>query len=277
MASQVYNSIKPFFDDESVRHFLKVKDIHSLYEAYFTKYGYNNTLTNILIKELGVDPLKYYDGAILNFMFQKCDCLRGQLYFDVYPNITKIGVNSFSQCTNITEVDIGKTIKDVGINAFDGCTNLQRVYFNWRTVPNCCFVRCSSLKEVEIGGDVVSIGEYAFKDDPLLDVVNLIHAKDLHTVHSRAFKNCTNLEHINFNNTKLANIKSYAFDGCSNLRTILLPHTVLEIRQYAFTGCNCLSEIHYAGTRNDWDAIDCHPGAFDNSMIINCSDGVIAL
>lgn len=277
MFSKVYAAIAPFFEDTSVRHFLKKKDIISLYELYFARYGYNPTLSNILVKELGIDVLKYIIGPTLSLMFKNCQCIKGPICFNDYPDLTRIGVECFSHCENITEVDIGETIRDVQINAFDSCTGLEIVNYNVRSISNVCFARCRSLKEVTIGPKVVSIGEYAFKEDSQLNIVDLKRAEQLHTVHRRAFGSCEGLTNLNFSNTKLTNIKSNAFEDCTNLKTIHLPGSVLEIRSQAFIGCKSLNQIFYNGTINNWAFIDCEADAFDQHVVISCTDGVIEL
>lgn len=277
MTSQTYTKLKPFFEYDSVRHFLKKRDMISLYELYFAKYGYNDTLTNLLVQELNMDVLKYILGPTLSLMFKNCQSIKGPIYFDAYPDLTRIGVECFAHCKNITEVDIGETIRDVQINAFDSCTGLERVNYDVRSISNGCFARCDSLKEVTIGPKVVSIGEYAFTEDSQLNLVDLKRAEQLHTVHRKAFGLCEGLTNLNFSNTKLTNIKANAFEDCTNLKSLHLPGSVLEIRSQAFIGCKSLDRIFYNGTLNDWMFVDCESDAFDHQVVISCTDGVVEL
>ena len=44
--------------------------------------------------------------------------------------VTRIGDNTFYNCTNVEAIEIPTTIKSIGYNAFYGCTELEDVYYN---------------------------------------------------------------------------------------------------------------------------------------------------
>ena len=54
----------------------------------------------------------------------------------------------------------------------------------------------------------------------------------------------------------LINIKALAFGACQHLEGVSIPASVVYIGQSAFGGCTQLSHIIYAGTIQQWDAIE---------------------
>lgn len=43
-------------------------------------------------------------------------------------------------------------------------------------------------------------------------------------------------------------ISEAAFEGCTNLQTLVIPYTMKAVGANAFSGCSALSEVYYAGT-----------------------------
>jgi hypothetical protein len=48
-------------------------------------------------------------------------------------SVTKIGSNTFYNCTNMTSINIPSTVSVIEYNAFSGCTGLTSVTVNWTT------------------------------------------------------------------------------------------------------------------------------------------------
>lgn len=61
-------------------------------------------------------------------------------------------------------------------------------------------------------------------------------------ISSSAFKNCTDIQSIKFDNPSIS-IGEYAFMGCTNLRTVNLPLQITHLQPGIFSGCTSLSEI----------------------------------
>lgn len=51
-------------------------------------------------------------------------------------------------------------------------------------------------------------------------------------------------------------IKEDAFFNCKNLTEVIIPDSVTSIENDAFEHCKNLKTIHYAGTKDQWDAIE---------------------
>lgn len=50
-------------------------------------------------------------------------------------------------------------------------------------------------------------------------------------------------------------IGACAFDGCTQMTGIMIPRSVKRIGKDAFSGCSALTEIHWGGTAEEWDAL----------------------
>ena len=103
---------------------------------------------------------------------------------------------------------------NAGMNMPEQCfydvPNIESVVISGAVdVPRDMFGKCTGLKKVTLKNGVRSIGEDAFRD-------------------------CSSLESVIFENTVLEKISDGAFSGCSALSSIVLPDSVTEIEKYAF-------------------------------------------
>ena len=118
----------------------------------------------------------------------------------VGENVTHIGNNTFTSCTNATSVLLPTTLTSIGRNAFLGCNN-------------------ASLTSISIPASVTSIGNYAFKDCSNLATVNI--GSGVTSIGSQAFAGCTSLGTVTIPNS-VTSIDYDAFKGCSSLATVTL-------------------------------------------------------
>lgn len=103
---------------------------------------------------------------------------------------------------------------NAGMNMPEQCfydvPNIESVVISGAVdVPRDMFGKCTELKKVTLKNGVRSIGEDAFRD-------------------------CSSLESVIFENTVLEKISDGAFWGCSALSSIALPNSVTEIERNAF-------------------------------------------
>ena len=62
-------------------------------------------------------------------------------------------------------------------------------------------------------------------------------------------------------------IFGYAFNGCTNLKSISIPKSVKKITSGAFYGCKNLTDIYYAGTKVQWQKITVD----STNTVLNCA------
>ena len=190
-----------------------------------------------------------------------------------YP-VTKIARFAFWRCNEITNVTIPDSIKDIEASAFGHCVGIENV-----AIPNGvtnigqhAFQNCSHLKSVVISPSVRSINCDAFVHccelsgisvDPLNSVYKsengLLLSKDGKTlvigingnvtipngvtsVGEYAFNGFSNLRSIVFPDS-LTTIAKYSFALCSNLRSIAVPSSVTNIANQAFSSCTELANV----------------------------------
>ena len=99
--------------------------------------------------------------------------------------------------------------------------------------------------------------------------------------------NCSSLTSIIIPNS-LTWIGYRAFEGCTSLKSITIPNSVTEIVDSAFADCNSLTTINYAGTKEQWEAINKGREDFDgdyreywkedsNIRVVHCTDGDVEI
>ena len=90
---------------------------------------------------------------------------------------------------------------------------------------------------------VTNIANSAFSDN--IGLLKVEIPNTIRDIGPYAFKNCTALSEITFDNVQ--HIGEGAFANNSALRSITIPPTVLEIGDYAFSNCTALASIEFLG------------------------------
>lgn len=164
-------------------------------------------------------------------MFEKCQKLHSINLLGSHITIPR---RCFCDCTNLTEIDITKTvlIKD---EAFRGCQNLSV-----STIPADTFVAVSAFEESGVTDviieDISKVCNRVFADCKSLKKLTINVADGPTSVSSALVKGCKNLQTVVFTGrTKnLTVIEAAAFKETKNLNTISLPDTIKTISKEAF-------------------------------------------
>lgn len=125
-------------------------------------------------------------------------------------NIMYIGEEAFEDNLLITSVVIPKTVQYIHENAFEGCVNLKEIYF--------------------VSVDKLPVPE-----------------SDLSLIYRTAFSGCTSLEKLDLSNVKVVTLDKVAFQGCTNLKTIVDMHKIVKMDDGAFYGCTSLETADVTG------------------------------
>ena len=181
--------------------------------------------------------------VIPNGNFSRYSDLR-TVKFDGCTGLTEIGLNAFSS-NNIITVDLSDCVNLVSIDdyAFANCVELRTVdlsgcskleYFGVQV-----FSGCSKLTSINFDGctSLVDICMIAFVDCVSLTSVDFSSCINLTRLGVNAFDGCTALTSVDLSNTKITEISSRTFYGCSNL-TILKVPTGTTLSPDALTGCD---------------------------------------
>lgn len=183
--------------------------------------------------------------------------------------VAVIGENAFAGCTKLTEIALPDSVETVKNGAFDGCPRLESisvgtgnqnyasqngilynkaktdfVYIPERVsgavvIPDGitsiaaeAFNGCYGIESITIPDSVTSVGKDAFGGCTNIETATL-------PAHAIGFIPKDSLQTVILTSGK--NLDDYAFDGCSNIKSITLHDGLVSIGKYAFR--NCSAEI----------------------------------
>ncbi len=73
----------------------------------------------------------------------------------------------------------------------------------------------------------------------------------------------------------VTSIEWYAFYKCTSRACVGIPDSVANIGCKAFEDCTSRTNVHYKGTKDDWDKIEGISSSGLSSKTIICTDGTI--
>lgn len=205
--------------------------------------------------------------------------------------VTYIGERAFADCVSITELEIPTSITRIEDYTFFSCEGLVEY-----TVPDHiqyvgykAFGKCLNLEVLNIGSGAEYIDPTVVDESDLLAELNVsadnqfytacdltLYNKDMSILYyyhrykpdtelhipdsvveigRKAFYGATNLTEIYFSDS-LEVIGLGAFDGCEGIEYLHFSDKLKVIGNSAFLNCPSFNEIFYAGTREQWDAIE---------------------
>lgn len=200
---------------------LRRVEIPSSVTKTLTKYTfYNSTIEEIAMNGLGT----------ATYFMEKSTSLK-----KVFWNAKSVSSYSFSQATNLTDVELTDKVTEIGGNAFSGCSKLSNlkltdsiIYFN-----SNCFENCSSLTEIHIPQNTTRLNGLAF--------FNCTSMKDV-------YFDAYNLSDYSSTNTGVFVVSStYNTSSVANaMSTVLhIGKNVKKIPSYMFRGVYSYSSSTY--------------------------------
>ncbi len=156
---------------------------------------------------------------------------------------------AFKGCASINKVVFPHSVKTIGESAFENCTGIIAITFGniLETIDTAAFKGCSSLKELTLTNHVSVLNESAFENCTSLKSMTI--GEDLESIGKAAFKGCTALTTLKLGvdnpYTSLNKIEESAFENCSSLQALVIPHTVEKIYTKAFLACTSLKSVDF--------------------------------
>ena len=213
---------------------------------------------------------------------------------------------AFQNCEKLGSVNLGEKVTAIRYNAFEGCSSLNEIVIpnSVTSIGSDAFRNCSNLTKVTIGSGIVYAADAssnAFLNCPITsfdcnspaakfdirftaDVYKKMHTpadlviEDFYTsIENQAFDgHKENLISVVIKATEkdgtwkgVEKIGNIAFDGCSNLTTVVIPDSVTsDIYTGMFRGCN---NLKYVTIGENVPYIE--PNTFDGFPIVdfNCT------
>ena len=204
------------------------------------------------------------------------------------PNtIEAIASSAMTGNKYITEITIPSGITTIGDSAFEGCKNLKKVTMeNTVTeIARVAFRDCTSLTDIKISENINKIGPFAFRNTGFYNDTNNWEGSMLYLGHCLIVcEESRNSKPDIIVKDGTTVIAAGAFQTCGattitipegvtdiplncflygNITNIVLPSSIKTIGDSAFS-TSSLSTIYFAGSEEDWNAIEKSPYADDN-------------
>ena len=192
--------------------------------------------------------------------------------------VSRIGMNAFRDCVNLTSIAIPNSITTIASSAFYNCVELENISLpkSITSIGQSAFVNCAKLTGIEIPNTVTSIGDYAFQGCDAISLLNfnaVLCADFSSTASHRPFYNL-NIKTINIGDS-VQKIPAYFAYGLTKLENLTIGKAVTSIGVYGFQGCTALKTINFnAEFCGNFNSYDNSP--FYNLKIttLNIGDGV---
>lgn len=168
-------------------------------------------------------------------------------------SVTSIGDHAFSACYDLESVNIPQHLVEIGAGVFYQCTSLKQLQLpqSLSYISNSLLSGCSNLQSIEIPLSVDSIAMLAFYDCESL--TKLVIPESVQYIGMSAWGECSSLTTLEYHTKvipyvyssghliseiiigeEVEEIKSSAFSGYTELRTLTIPATVKKMGNWIF-------------------------------------------
>ena len=220
------------------------------------------------------------DSALTNFRaptslqtlsqaaFSGCKSLSKVKNLDA-TGITEIPSDCFAGCSKLEEIVLPANISKIGFGAF-GSSGLKTINLEdtkLEELGDSAFNSCAALTQVTVPSTLKTMGIAVFMFSGITEVKNFAGTsvskiestafwyssliqielpETLEIIDSQAFASCSELTRVGgLQNTKVTQILDGAFSGCSKLKNVIFPQTLLTLGGGAYSGCSALTSVTF--------------------------------
>lgn len=186
----------------------------------------------------------------------------------VPSSVTTLGADAFAGCTDLEHVELPPTLRTINARAFEGCSSLHTVVLptDLQRIAQRAFAGCTSLTTLQ---HFVSTGPAKTREIRRGLVERSIPQVTEH-IGVGAFDGCTSLTHIAIPH-RVTDIRTDTFAGCTSLQSVWLHSGVTAIHARSFSGCSSLERLHVPNDLTTMSA-----DSFAPSTSVVCADGSAA-
>ena len=203
---------------QTIREFTITSNIETLSS---TAFFYNTSLERFIAEE--DSRYKIIDGVLFSPDGKGLMCYpqdKKDTCYTVPDGIETIGILSFYNNKNLSEVILPDCVEHIN---------------------DCAFLNCTYLKKIEMSENLKDIGYCAF--DSCFDLSNVILPQKIGTIYEYAFRYCSSLKSIIIPNSLNYCLAAGTFLDCFSLESVYIPSSIELIRSDCFKGCCALKEI----------------------------------
>lgn len=145
------------------------------------------------------------------------------------------------------------SLEHIGIRALYKCAGLRSVTISSKatTIGEEAFYECSDLTVVRDAGvglfptGIINVGARAFYGCSQLNINSFYQVEGEIEFGEECFANCTKISNFSFSENPSKRIAKRMFYGCTSLKEITLPKSLVEIGEEAFAKCEALTALTF--------------------------------
>lgn len=241
-----------------------VMDGNTYYDSRNDCNALIETPTNTLLLGCPLTIIPNSVTAIGDFAFSNCKDLTT---INIPNSVTAIGDHAFSDCTGLTTVNIPNSVTDIGDAAFSNCKGLTAVNIpeSVTAIGDAAFSDCTGLTAVNIPDSVTTIGRYAFYNTR---ITSIDIPYSVTTIGNWAFDQCIDLTDLSYNAKNIEYLTGFGnqiervtigpkveklpqnFLNNSKITEVTIPNSVTIISFNAFKDCKGLTTVKFPDTLN---------------------------
>ncbi len=161
----------------------------------------------------------------------------------------------------LEQITLPEGIETIQERAFEGCESLKTIKLpsTLKTLYNDVFKNCTSLSSAKLPEGIESVGGgcFAYTAITEMDVSNISVVLNKRFGSEKMFEGCKNLKRVVLS-PMVETIAEKTFINCTSLEEVVIPNGVKVIGDSAFEGCKALKNVIFPTTLEEigWGAFN---------------------